>query len=99
MSQPQFQTSERVRVRQWEPPGHIRTPSFIRGHTGIVQQIAGQFRNPEELAYGRKDAPLLTLYRVTFAHDDLWPESPPGEQHAVIVDIYENWLEPAERKS
>ena len=61
-----FSVGEQVRVRQGDPPGHIRTPFYARGKTGVVERICGRFRNPEELAYGaheraRKDALSGTL--------------------------------------
>ena len=50
--QPRFVTGERVRVRKAAPLGHIRTPFYIRGKTGVVERICGQYHNPEELAFG-----------------------------------------------
>lgn len=94
--QPKFAVSQRVRVRDWTPPGHVRTPSFVRGYVGTIKQVAGTFGNPEELAYGRRDTAKLTLYRVRFDQDELWPDNPPDERHQVVLDLFENWLEPAE---
>jgi nitrile hydratase len=74
----------------------VRTPYFTRGRSGIVDAIAGNYRNPEELAYGRYDAPKLPLYRVSFRQADLWPDYDGPAADTTIVDIYENWLEPAE---
>ncbi|MGI9388046.1 MAG: SH3-like domain-containing protein [Methyloligellaceae bacterium] len=94
---PRFSVAQRVRVKDWTPPGHIRTPSFVRGHVGTIQEVAGTFKNPEELAYGRRDAAKLTLYRVMFEQAELWPDNPSGETHSIVLDLFENWLEPAEQ--
>ena len=48
-----YAVGDAVTVRQAYPPGHVRTPYFIRGHQGVVQEVVGNFANPEELAYGR----------------------------------------------
>ncbi len=90
-----FNIGDSVRVRRVFPPGHVRTPYFARGKTGVVDAIAGAYRNPEELAYGRYDGPKLPLYRVRFRQSDLWPGYDGSVKDTTIVDIYENWLEPA----
>lgn len=91
-----FTVGETVRVRVAYPPGHVRTPYFARGKTGVVDAIAGTYRNPENLAYGRYDDPALPLYRVRFRQQDLWADYGGPSADTAIIDIYENWLEPAE---
>ncbi len=90
----------RVRVRADGPraePGkvHIRTPDYLRGRRGIVDCRLGEFRNPEELAFGRPGLPQRALYRVLFTHAELWPDGASGD--SVAADIYEHWLEPETR--
>ena len=36
---PQFKPGDRVRVRKAYPLGHIRTPYYIRGHSGEVERV------------------------------------------------------------
>ena len=91
-----FSIGQHVRVRRAYPPGHVRTPYFARGRTGVVDSIAGDYRNPEELAYGRYDGTVLPLYRVLFRQMDLWPDYDGPAGDTTVIDIYENWLEPAE---
>ena len=43
----QFSVGERVRVLKAYPLGHVRTPYYIRGRTGEVERICGNFPNPE----------------------------------------------------
>jgi len=88
-----FQIGDAVRVRMAYPPGHVRTPSFIRGRTGIIDSIPGAYPNPEELAYGRPGTPAETLYRVRFKQTEVWPDYAGPAQDTTVVDIYEHWLE------
>ncbi len=94
MSGARFQNGDAVAVTAAFPPGHVRTPFFIRGKTGVVDSIAGDYPNPEELAYGRDGLPALTLYRVRFKQSDVWPDYDGPANDTVVIDIYESWLEP-----
>jgi nitrile hydratase len=98
MSGERFQPGERVRVRAAHPPGHVRTPHYTRGHSGIIEAYAGAFPNPEELAYGRSGDPPVPLWRVRFEQRELWPDYAGPAQDTVVVDIYEHWLEPGGAK-
>jgi nitrile hydratase len=91
-----FRPGQRVKVRKAHPPGHVRTPHYVRGREGEIESIAGQFANPEELAYGRDGQPARPLYRVRFRQADLWPDYAGAPGDTTVVDIYEHWLEPLE---
>tara|TARA_B100000029_G_scaffold436546_1_gene451220 strand:- start:1372 stop:1626 length:255 start_codon:yes stop_codon:yes gene_type:complete len=82
-------------VRRAYPPGHIRTPWYIRGKTGVVERICGEFGNPEELAYGRDGTPKQPLYRVRFLQKEVWDDYAENPNDTVDIEIYEHWLEPA----
>jgi len=90
-----FAPGDRVRVRWAHPPGHIRTPYYVRGKTGVIERICGSFRNPEELAYARDGQPVRPLYRVHFDQGTLWPDDQGRANDGVEVEIFEHWLEPA----
>lgn len=90
---PRFSPGERVRVRLAHPPGHVRTPFYVRGKTGVIERLCGLYANPEELAYGRSGRPKRALYRVRFRQRELWPAYRGGDQDSVDVEIYEHWLE------
>ena len=90
---PRFAVGETVTVRAAFPPGHVRTPFFVRGKQGRVTEILGPYRNPEELAYGRSGEPALPLYRVIFETAALWDGYQGAPKDSTVVDIYENWLE------
>lgn len=90
-----FAQGDPVRVRNAYPPGHVRTPYFVRGHEGVVLTIAGIFRDPEWLAYGCRDGPSRPLYRVRFSQAELFAGDAETVSDTVVVDLFEHWLEPA----
>jgi nitrile hydratase subunit beta len=92
-----FQVGDRVRVRWAEPIGHVRTPWYIRGHSGVIERFCGAFANPEELAYGRSGLPLQPLYRVRFRQADVWPDYVGNSEDKIEIEIYQHWLEPAQK--
>jgi len=88
-----FKAGDRVAVRVAEPPGHVRTPFYIRGKRGIIERLCGSFANPEELAYGRDGLPRQPLYRVRFRQCDVWTDYRGGAHDSIDVEIYQHWLE------
>ena len=93
---PQFRSGARVRVKALHPPGHCRTPYYVRGRFGMVLGMADEQPNPEELAYGRSGLPRLPVYRVRFSRAELWPDEAGRQDDSVVVDLFEPWLEAAE---
>ena len=91
---PYFKVGDAVRVREMVSPGHIRTPWYVRGQTGMIERLCGVFGNPEELAYARAGTPRQPLYRVRFAQRDLWPDYVGATLDSVEIEIYQHWLEP-----
>ena len=81
-----------VLVRKAFPPGHVRTPHYIRGRRGVIESIAGDFADPEELAYGRDGLPKKTLYRVSFRQTDLWSDYAGPADDTLVVDVFDHWL-------
>jgi Nitrile hydratase beta subunit, C-terminal len=90
-----FASGDRVAVRRSESLGHIRTPFYVRGLTGVVERVCGPFPNPEELAFGRDGLPPEPLYRIRFRLADVWPQYAETQLDSAEVEIYEHWLEPA----
>ncbi len=86
---------DRVVVKRRYPPGHRRTPHYIRGKTGVIASIHGTFRDPERLAYHQPGLPAQVLYKVRFRQREVWDryDGPAGDQ--LEADIFEYWLEPA----
>jgi nitrile hydratase len=83
---------DRVRVRKDFPPGHIRTPVYVRGKEGVITRAFGCFRNPEVLALGKDGLPMKALFEVRFLQKDLWPGYDGPEGDTLLIDIYEHWL-------
>lgn len=88
-----FAMGDSVTVREAWPPGHIRTPAYVRGRSGAVVAILGRHANPEELAFHRPGLPAPMLYRIRFAQHALWPDYAGSTADTVDVEIYEHWLE------
>ena len=91
-----FRPGERVKVMKAYPLGHIRTPYYIRGCSGVIERICGAFPNPEELAQMRSGLPAQPLYRVRFAQAEVWPDYRGGRSDTVDVEIFQHWLDRAE---
>lgn len=89
-----FNVGDAVRVRNIHPPGHRRTPYYIRGKFGVIERVCGTFPNPEELAYGFDGEPRKVLYRVRFRQCDIWPSYAGPAHDTLELEIYEHWLEP-----
>ena len=92
---PEFGVGDKVTIKRTFPPGHRRTPFYVRGKTGEIERICGAFPNPEELAYGFDGLPEKILYRIRFAQNHVWPGYKGPERDIIEMEIFEHWLEPA----
>ena len=88
-----YKPGDKVRVRNVSPLGHIRTPYYIRGHSGVIERLCGSFGNPEELAQQRSGEPRQPLYRVRFRQKDVWPDYAGAADDVLEVEIFQHWLE------
>ena len=96
MEMPEFEAGDRVKIcSHWppSPPIHCRTPYYVRGCSGTIERYCGEFPDPEELAFGRKDVSRLSLYRVRFVQKDLWDNYTGSSKDQIEIEIYETWLE------
>ena len=90
-----FSAGDKVIVKVLNPPGHIRTPMYLRGKRGVVLKDSGAWKNPEELAYGRDGLPLRVNYWVQFGMDEVWSgKGVYAPADTIVAEIYEHWLEP-----
>lgn len=88
-----FAAGERVRTRVLNPEGHTRLPRYVRGRVGMVECVHGSFVFPDTNACLAGEAPQW-LYTVQFSGRELWgAQAGPG--HAVSVNAFESYLEPA----
>ena len=93
---PRFAPGDAVLVRAGQGPGHIRTPHYLRGRTGRVERICGDFANPEELAFHRSGLPERALYRVRFTMAEVWGDQAERTGDTLDAEIFEHWLEPGD---
>jgi nitrile hydratase len=93
---PHFHPGDAVRVRFADPPGHIRTPWYIRGQVGVIERLCGTYGNPEELAFNRPGTPRQPLYRVRFRQSRIWPDYRGAATDTVDIEIFQHWLEPGD---
>ena len=92
-----FQVGDAVTIRPDEVENHHRTPWFIKGKAGVVRAISGPFLNPESRAHGGDGIPRRLLYHVEFDPTQIWGERyGEGAGDLLLVDVYEQWLEPKE---
>jgi nitrile hydratase subunit beta len=91
-----YQVGQPVTVAARAHRGHHRTPGYIKGKTGRIERLHASFPNPEYRAYGGDGLPELPLYLVSFARQDLWPDSHAGDGDRICVDVFEHWLEEEE---
>ncbi|HCP81564.1 MAG TPA: nitrile hydratase [Octadecabacter sp.] len=84
-----------VRVKPMMPPGHVRTPIYLRGKVGEIERSLGEFPNPEDLAYGQP-ATAKPLHRVRFTMAEIWGADAENPNDTLDAEIYEHWLEPAD---
>jgi hypothetical protein len=85
--------TQTVRVKAMMPPGHVRTPSYLRGKTGQMERRLGTFGNPERLAYGYRDQ-TRQLVRVRFTMAEIWGDEAEHPADTLDAEIFEHWLEP-----
>ncbi|HLK00700.1 MAG TPA: SH3-like domain-containing protein [Streptosporangiaceae bacterium] len=79
----------RVRVRAADPDGHTRCPRYVRGHSGDVVAVLGDWMLPDAAVRGEQR--VETCYSVRFRAEDLWGSG----EHTVIVDMWESYLDRA----
>lgn len=91
-----FVPGQAVRVSARTHAGHHRTPGYLKGKPGVVEQTHGSFTNPETRAYGADGKPERALYLVSFEQAHLWDDYLGPSADRLLADVYEHWLEPAE---
>ena len=90
--EPRFAPGDRVRVREWHPPGHTRCPRYIRGKEGVVVRLDGTYSVPDVEAHSTARRYEAT-YSVRFDAASLWRDGQRGVW--VHVDLWDSYLERA----
>lgn len=87
-----LEAGRHVTIRDMSPPGHIRTPKYLRGKSGVIERALGAYENPEQRAYCLP-ATKKQLYRVRFAMRELWGGEAENPDDTLDAEIYEHWIE------
>lgn len=82
-----FKVGDRVRVKQAHPTGNPRTPTYVRGKSGVIVATHGVINNPHD-----HRGLYQPLYTIMFQVKDLF-DKPEGDK--LWVDVHEEWLEEA----
>jgi nitrile hydratase subunit beta len=88
-----FRTSQRVRAKNINPPGHTRLPRYARGKIGMVTRDYGVFVFPDTNAEFKGEKPQH-LYSVRFAARELWGDQAKPKD-TVMIDMWDDYLEAA----
>ena len=92
----QFRPGDSIRVLPTVVDTHHRTPGYVKGKLGRVKALSGTFPDPESRAYGGTGLPERALYLIEFDMRAIWGERYSGPtSDSLLIDIYEQWLEPA----
>ncbi|MEU4091769.1 nitrile hydratase subunit beta [Streptomyces sp. NPDC026673] len=87
---PAFAAGDRVRARDFSPPGHTRLPRYLRGHTGVVDLLQPAAVLPDTHAHFLGENPQH-VYSVRFDSRELWGEG--AEPFSVTAELFESYLE------
>ena len=94
-----FSKGDRVRARNLNPSGHTRLPRYVRGKAGVVARDWGVFVFPDTNAHHTGTKPQH-CYSVSFAAHELWGKSAKANSRdRVMIDLWEDYLEPIATKS
>jgi nitrile hydratase subunit beta len=89
-----FARGDRVRTRALDPAGHTRLPRYARGAVGVIVEPAGRHPLADDRARGLRSE-AQPVYHVRFAAADLFG----GGDHSVTVELWEDYLTPAEEQA
>jgi nitrile hydratase beta subunit len=87
-----FNVGDRVRVSRTPTSGHTRCPRYVRGKAGVVVRVDPAASVPDVEAHQPDERVSEPVYCVRFDAADLWGGA---DVHAVHVDLWQRYLEPA----
>lgn len=94
---PLFEVGDAVTIADRQPIGHYRVPTYLRGKRGTIEFIVepGAVDNEEE-GFGRNAGSRRHYYRLSIPLTDVWPAYAGSPRDALLIEIFESWLENAE---
>ncbi|MGO9452327.1 MAG: nitrile hydratase subunit beta [Candidatus Binataceae bacterium] len=98
-TRPRFAAGDRVRVRNINPPGHTRSPRYVRGKAGTIRRDYGSYVFPDTNAHHAGEN-RQHVYSVEFTARELWGKAARERimRERVMIDLWEGYLEPAVKK-
>jgi hypothetical protein len=91
-----FAPGDRVSVRHQQPQEDGATPDYVRGKSGVIEEL-GEAHQPEHLTSNRGKTRPGQVYRMRFTAREVWPESPGASGDTLALQISEDQLEPQGR--
>jgi nitrile hydratase len=95
VTEPLFHVGQRVRIADRTPPVHHRVPGYAKGQCGVIERVCGLHGQPEKFIRGDGQPPQR-IYRVRMPQNELWQDYRGTAHDKLEIEIFENWLEPAE---
>ncbi len=89
-----FAVGERVSIRKGSSRENDSTPYYVRGKSGIVEEICAPFTNPYRTASKPAGRAPPRTYRTRFSAREVWPELPGASGETFIIRLSEDWLMP-----
>jgi hypothetical protein len=93
-----FMLGDRVSVRQKSPHEDGSPPYYLRGKSGVVEEVCAAFTRSKHMTFDR-GTPPRQIYRLRFVAHEVWPESPGAPGDTLALFISEDWLEPSAVKA
>ncbi len=89
---PAFAVGDTVRARSTPSDGPTKLPSYIRGHSGVVEAVQPAHLLPDTHAVFQGENPQH-VYTVRFDSRELWGAD--AEHFALTIELFESYLEKA----
>jgi len=92
--EPVFRAGDTIRIASRSPIGHYRVPIYLRGKTGLVEEvIEPRAVDNEEEGYGRNAGKRLHYYRIAVPMTEIWPDYTGSPRDGLRIEVFETWLE------
>jgi nitrile hydratase beta subunit len=88
---PKFSPGDVVTVKRMAPLGHTRVPRYVRGKTGVIEEIHGNFILPDLRVQEGIDL-YQPVYRVRFRAQEIWGEDA-SPKDKLLIEMWEDYLE------
>lgn len=94
-----FALGDRVSVRQGSSQEDGSTPYYVRGKSGVVEEVGEAFTKSRHMTSDRGRTPARQIYCLRFAAREVWPESPGAPGDTLALRISEDQLEASPTKA